>query len=319
MPIKYQNHLETDSFVPLGTMNINNGIRVIDGELQIYNNSAWNPVPGESELTKTYNNLFYVSKSFTGEANGSYNAPFPTITNALDAIGQPTTLEEYRRNITIDIIEPETYTENIIIPHGFITIKGSGVIIDGNITREISSETQYGSSENGCFTLQGSIDSRDYNNRGIVINGFYRCQLDTTTSTATSHDTYFINCYFDNEIRVDYGLLSVGTNNLYATGCTFNGNFDGENIVFKRIQQCIFNETTSTIGTIIQLKECEFNNVDLTIINAIVDTPPYNMLQCFFDGGAFTIPESTIKVDKLTSNTLSSLVGVAVTLTELDT
>lgn len=89
----------------------------------------------------------YVAKSsiVSGTRDGTFNKPFQTIQQAIDYWGVPQTQQEYTLPKTINVIDTETYTENITYYTGNYTFNFLAASIQGNITWQIDNAERYGS------------------------------------------------------------------------------------------------------------------------------------------------------------------------------
>jgi hypothetical protein len=142
-------------------------------------------------------------------ADGTTGKPFKIIQACLNFIGQPTTMEDALRHISIYIADSHSssignnaganqswdgvYKENLVVPSRMITMYGAGVKIGnnvfnvdngfGNILKEYSAARRFGASSSDlrpCLTMIGSMNCRDSHNRlrnGLHIGGYCRTSV----------------------------------------------------------------------------------------------------------------------------------------------
>ena len=135
--------------------------------------------------------------------------PFKTIQACLNYIGQPTTMADALRHISIHLTDSMTalvgnnggtnqswdgvYKENLVVPSRMITMYGAGIKIGnnvynvdtgyGNILKEYSSSRRFGATSNDlrpCLTLVGLMNCKDTHNRlrnGLHIGGDCRTSI----------------------------------------------------------------------------------------------------------------------------------------------
>lgn len=254
-----------------------------------------------------FTDTVYVAKSTTipsAQQTGSSDNPFSTIQAVLTYFGQPTSAADYQRRILIDIVEGGTYTENLTVPHRAITLRGQGITINGNITREISDEKEYGVSSSvfrGCLTLYGKIDARDNHNAtrlAIKVTGNYRCKVISGETGSTTHDTCFVGTVIEGTCTADDGVVnggapSVGTEVLYAYDTIFKNTIEGRTFYCQRWRNSQIYTSSMIVGTIVMFEDVHFMNGDVwsgfnplvVSTNSFTDTPyneVYNFINCFF-------------------------------------
>jgi hypothetical protein len=223
-------------------------------------------------LSFAYTDTAFVSQNFTGvTSTGAINAPFATIQAAINHFGQPTTAADYQRSILIIVLDSGTYTENLTIPAArTITIRGTGLTINGSITRYVAAELEFGvasSTFRSCFTLEGSIDAEDFHQttrNGIRVTGTYRCQVASGYTGNTTHDTCFIGTEIDGTITSDDGVVNsaapaVGNEILYVYGSYLQGNIEGRYFYCQRWRRSSIASTSMIVGWIVMFDEIEFN------------------------------------------------------------
>jgi len=213
------------------------------GNYEFWDGLVWREVGGGGGLGGDY--WAYVMPSHPAAADdGDLATPFVTIQAAIDVWGAPTDAAEYQMDLHI-FVEPGTYTENLLVPHRGLTIHGEGVVINGNITRQVSVEEEFGVSSNvwrGGFTLDGGdgIDGQDnhqVSRLGVRLTGNYECQITPGGTGNTTHDTCFRGAHIVGTVKSwdgTYGGPSTGTEVLYLDGVRIDGEVEGRNFYCQR-------------------------------------------------------------------------------------
>lgn len=262
-----------------------------------------------------FTDILYVDKDTivaTENQEGSLSKPYATIQQALTALGQPTSAADFQRNILIDIITSGTYTEDLTVPHRAITIRGRGITIDGNITRQISDQKEYSTSSSvwrGTLSLVGfeanARDNHQLNRQGIKVTGNYQCSVISGETGNTTHDTMFFHTRIDGQVILDSG---IGTEVFYTYKSRFNGDIDGASLYWQRCNDCQISADNVLIGWLIQFDKVTFINGDIwsgyTDINLTVnnfDEEELNITNSNFKSVNLTVGTGkTIKIDAVT-------------------
>jgi hypothetical protein len=282
-----------------------------------------------------YSARLFVDGEAASSGDGSYESPYQTIQEAINAIGPPTTAAEYQQNFIIDIT-PGTYTEDLTVPYRAIMLRGMGVTIDGTITREIAAEEEFGVSSStwrAAFAIVGfEGDGRNSHQRmryGMTVNGNVRTTVKSGMTGNTTHDSYYKNVRFNGTYTVDDGTVngaapSVGNHIVYLDGARFSDTVEGRQIYVQDMRWCEVGASTFIVGWMVQITNTMFTatSAAITVESGFGSGAEARWLGDDFAATTWTVPAGqTIYVDDITKKSFEDNATWAVntpTITSLE-
>ena len=249
-------------------------------------------------LFKDAQEYFVSANGSDASGNGSANSPFATVQKAID-------VAQAVAGITPSVINvmPGTYTENLSITEGYITIKGvvqsdraiGGVIIKGSIGLSVGGANNLFNNQVvlSALLIQGRILDVSTAQHTLIVDG---CRIETSAAfdgsaisvvgTATDQRTYVNDCVITqvSTATTSNPLIAVNVGQALIDGCgltvrtAFSPVIDigGAAILTRLNMTTLENDSTSAnLSPLLQIRSSStsFHNIALTSFAVSSTTP----------------------------------------------
>lgn len=264
-------------------------------------------------IVSTPTNTIYVDVNRTDEytETGYINAPFKTIQDALDYLGQPISNSDFSRVCIINIA-PGSYVEDLIVPCRPILLYGQGVIIDGNITQNIAADLKFGVSSSDyrpTLSISGHslMDARTTHRSrvyGIEIRGNIQLQLESGFSgyQGTHHDIILSSVKVNGTLTDDN---DTGGGIVYLNNFRIDGDVNGQNIEMYYLNNGRFGGDINVKSWLENIRIDFRGNI---VLNNILSSNKW--IDCSFVSGKILNVINAgliLNIDSLTSNNITDL------------